>query len=120
MINMEQSRKVATIEVSDQHMIKWKITDKPDFLQCISDNVEIDNYKFIFYAERNVKLYKGLKVYTCLMKQPSKVMQKGHSRNLAPILARYDSAPYKNASFSQESSRPECQSVSGEYKNENK
>lgn len=106
MITMEQNRKISTIAVNDQSMIKWKITDKPDFLQYISDHVTIDKYKFIFYAERNDKLYSGLKVYTCLLKQPIKKIQKGHSRNIAPILARYDSAPYKNASFSQESLRP--------------
>lgn len=60
MITIEQDRKLATIQVTDEKMIKWKITDKIDELQYISGPVQIDSYKFCFYAERNSHKYQGL------------------------------------------------------------
>lgn len=57
MVNIEKNRKLSTIVVDESKMIKWKITDKCDNLQYISDPVDIDSYKFVFYAERNSKWY---------------------------------------------------------------
>lgn len=55
MVNIEKNRKLSTIVVDESKMIKWKITDKCDNLQYISDPVAIDSFKFVFYAERNSK-----------------------------------------------------------------
>ena len=58
LINMEQSRKLETVNMEEKHMIKWKITDTDSSYQYISDEVLINNnQKVVFYAERNHKKY---------------------------------------------------------------
>jgi len=64
MIKFEQTWKIDAIKVDEKKMIKWQIFDKRYDLQCISDSVTIDGFQFVFYAERDIKKYKGLKIYT--------------------------------------------------------
>ena len=98
MMNMEQTKKVSTIQVDQKMMIKWQISDKRHELVHVSDPVQIDGFQFVFNAERNTKRYKGLKIYTTLV---PKFEQKRHvSRNISNIyVERYDSAPYENLEY---------------------
>lgn len=101
--------------MEDKNAIRWKITDKWDSLHYISDHVIIDKYKFVFYAERDIQKYKGLKIFTCLLSSASNKITTGHSRNIAPMIEKYDTAPYKNNSFSQESAKQGWFSAVGDY-----
>lgn len=66
--------------VDEQKMLKWIINDKVDRLKHKSDPVAIDNYKFVFYAERNRQEYSGLKVFTSIY-APKDGKHDRHSRN---------------------------------------
>lgn len=77
MIKIEQHRKLNAITVDENKMLKWIITDKCDNLKYTSDPVSIDNYKFVFYAERWKKEYSGLKIFTAL--QESNTSSKSQS-----------------------------------------
>ena len=97
MINMEQERKLFTVSIPEQQMIKWKITDKINNYQWISDKVIINNHKFVFYAERNSDKYKGLKIFTSLM--PTLLINKGHNRSTSTVLEDYSCSSYNKENY---------------------
>ncbi|CAI2360514.1 unnamed protein product [Moneuplotes crassus] len=82
LINLEQKRKISTVSILENQMIKWRITDQIDLLQCVSDEVVINNYRFVFYAERSSQQYNGLKIFTMLVSKP----HKEHIRQRATLL----------------------------------
>lgn len=97
-MNVEQTRKMGTIEVDQGMMIKWQISDNWHELVHVSDPVQIDGYQFVFNAERNSKKYKGLKIYTTLM--PKWGQKRPVSRNISSLyVEKWDSAPYENLEY---------------------